>query len=263
MKTPFKLDLKRQDGGKNPDPGAAHDCRILDASGEDLARVEGKRVLYPHETARGIVRAVNGQPRLLSEIERLEKELAQFKATPQDLKLVDLRALSRHSDILFTHIRFEDYELQERFTVVKDGVKHGTNWLEFGECQITNEGRNCFLGARIRDGITDFEHDSCYVARIELVGLQYKFTANHVTYLEANVTPRHEDILIYEPDFVPEKIKGSWKCKEKGCDKHLMLPDGYFCPPIYKNARVVAGRRVSISMGPRWDVIEGREEADE
>lgn len=253
----MKLPIKRK-----PIPNTT-DHRITDASGEDIARVAGKAVAYSDEVARAVVRAVNGQERMTKELERLEQELAQFKATAKGLKTLDLTGLSRHSNILFTHIRFEEYDLQEALTTTgEDGVKRGANWLEFGECNITNEGRNCFIGGRIRDGITDFEHDSCYVVRLELVGLQYKFTNHHVTYLEAHLSPDPDGIRIHAPDFEPEKVEGSWRCKEKHCDKHLMLPDGYFSPPIYPLARVVAGKRVSIMLGPRWDVIEKDEDTE-
>lgn len=77
--------------------------------------------------------------------------------------------------------------------------------------------------------------------------------------IEAFLTTTPEDIRIYPPDFEPEKVKGSWKCKERHCDKHLMLPDGFFTPPMYEFARVVAGKRISITMGPRRTVLEGDE----
>jgi hypothetical protein len=46
-----------------------------------------------------------------------------------------------------------------------------------------------------------------------------------------------------------------------------MLPDpadfdpANFTPPMYEFARVVAGKRISITMGPRWDVIEEEEKS--
>lgn len=240
------------------------DFRVVDASGEDIARVEGKHVAFSREASNIVLRSTRNLERLEKALDEAETELARFKADPKDLKSLDLTKLSRNSHILFTHIKFDD-ELSEVFTTTDDkGHRRGHNWLEFGECVITNEGRTCFIGSRMRDGITDFEHDSCYAVHIDLVGLRYLFTSSHVSHFEAHLTTKHEDIRIHEPDYEPEKTKGAWRCKEKSCeDKHLMLPDGGFTPPIYKFARVVAGRRISITMGPRWDVIEKREESDE
>lgn len=237
------------------------DFRIIDAAaGEDLGRVEGKTIVYPEKTALKIVQSVNAVERLSKDYEKLEAELATYKVAPTGLKTVDLTSLSRRGDKLLTYIQLEDPDLERYFDREENGVKRRDSWLKFGACRITNEGRNCFIGSRMRDGITDFEHDSAYAVHISLIGLQYKFTDNHTSHFEAFLTTTPEDIRIYPADFEPEKVKGSWKCKQSHCDKHLMLPDGFFTPPMYEFARVVAGKRISITMGPRWDVIEGDDE---
>lgn len=236
------------------------DFRVLDAAGEDLARVEGSAVVYPEKTAQSLVQSVNTRDRIRKEYERLEAELATYQVDPTGLKPVDLTNLSRTADKLFTYVQIEDSYLESFFDYEENGAKRRGTWLKFGECRIVNEGRTCFIGSRMRNGITDFEHSSAYVVHIGLIGLQYKFTDNHVSHFEAHLTTAPEDIRIYSPDFDPTKVKGVSTCREKHCDKHLMLPDGYFTPPMYEFARVVAGKRISITMGPRWDVIEGRTE---
>lgn len=235
------------------------DFRIIDGAGEDLGRVDGKMIVYPERTALKIVQSVNALERLSKDYEKLEAELATYKAAPTGLKPVDLMSLSRTSEKLFTYVQLEDCDLERYFEREEDGAKRRDAWLRFGECRIANEGRTCFIGSRLRDGITDFEHDSAYAVHIGLIGLQYKFTDNHVSHFEAFLTTEPEDIRIYPADFDPAKVKGSSKCDYKGCNKHLMLPDGYFTPPMYEFARVVAGKRISITMGPR-DVIEGEDE---
>lgn len=246
----MKLPIKRK-----PIAGSK-DLQLVDAAGESLARVHGSMVAYPEEAARTVLRSVNNQERLLQDLERAEAQLARYRMTPKGLKAIDLSPLTRYSKALFTVVQLEDPSFQDVLTTMKGETKQFNSWLTFGAGSIHNEGRTCFIGSRMRDGITDFEHDSCYAVHLELIGLTYKWTDNHTSYFEAHITPNPDGIRIHEPDFVPEDVKGAWRCKDKDCDKHLMLPDGNYTPPMYKFARVVAGQRVSIRMGTDWDAID-------
>lgn len=227
------------------------DIRIVKTDGTDVGQIKDGIIVYPGDEGLKVVQAVNACERMERELEEAQKELEMFRAVPAQLKAIKLSTISRNSAFLFTHVRLDDFDLQ--------GVLKG-NWLEFGEGLLRNEDRTCFLGGRMAGGVLDFEHDTPYVVRVGLVGLTYKFTEHHVSYFDAHITPDIDDIRIYLEDFDPRKVKGSWACKEcKGENKHWTLPDGCFTPPVYELARVVAGKRVSITMGPRWDVLEGRE----
>lgn len=240
------------------------DIRIIHSkTGEDIGRVaKDGTIVYPGKEGLRIVQAVNGRDHMIKEMADLEKELASYKVSAKGIKPINLYAISRRSDILFTHIRFEDFDLQE---ILKDTTQKPhrlLNWLEFGECRILNEGRTCRIESPIRDGITDFEHDTCKVVCIGLVGLQYKFTSNHVSYFDAFLTPDPEDIRLHSPDFVPEEAGGE-PCEYERCakdDPHLILPEGLYAPPRYEFARAVAGKQVTITMGPRWSVLEPDDE---
>lgn len=240
------------------------DSRITLADDEDIGRISGKHdktacIAYPDELAQQIVRSVNGRERLLQQLDEAHEELTRRRAKKGQLKPIDLTAISRTSDLLFTQITFEDFDLKEALSYEKDGVKHQGVWLKFGECCLSNEGRSCYIGGRIHNDIRDFEHDTPYVVRINLVGLQYLFTDHHISHFEAHITPNPEDIHIYPEGFDPKAVEGSWECDR--CDnKHLMLPDGYFTAPQYELAHVVAGKRISIAFGPRWDVIDKDED---
>lgn len=241
------------------------DIRIVDTkTGEDIGRVaEDGAIVYPGKQGLRIVQSVNACDRMAKEMAELEKELASYKVSAKGIKPVNLDAISRRSDILFTHIRFEDFDLQEVLTDTTQKPHRLLNWLEFGECRILNESRFCRIESPIRDGITDFEHDTCKVVCIGLVGLQYKFTSNHVSHFDACLTPNPEDIQLHSPDFVPEEAGGE-SCEYDHCadTPHLILPEGLYVPPMYEFARVVAGKRVTITMGPRWSVLEPDDDED-
>jgi len=229
------------------------DVRITTPQGEDFGRVENGTILYPDAEALKVVQAVNSRERIDRELADLQRELASYKQSPESLKPLDLRALTRYSDEVFTHIAFDDCRLRDRLVQKTEDRITYLNWLDFGLCEIRNESNTCFLGARMRDGITDFEHDSCYALRIDLVGLKFKYVHAHATVLEAWISPDPDDILIHSPDFIPEDIEDAGPCPHcKGSEKHLMLPGGHFVPPRYDLARVVAGKRISIHLGKRW-----------
>ena len=219
---------------------------VLDQEDQDIGQISGGRVVYPNDVARNLVSAIRGRDQLQRDLALAERELAGYRVSAKDLKPIDLRLISSDSNRVFTQIQFEDDELREIiYASDQDGRRP---WLTFGECSIYNESRMCYLGARILDGIKDYEHDTPYVVRIHLIGLSYRFTSGHISHFEANLTTDPKDILIHEPDFDPLKVLGLGECDQ--CeDKHLVLPEGYFVPPVYKLARLVAGRRVSIMMG--------------
>lgn len=228
--------------------------------GEDIARISGPHdktscIAYPDKLAKEVVRAVNGRRSLLAQLDEANEELARRRAKPSQLKTVNLDTISRSSDKVFTHVRFEDYDLMQALTEERESPGGGTyNWLEFGEACLTLE--NGYLGGRMGHDIRDFEHDTPYVVHIKVIGIRYKFTNHHTSYFEAHITPDPDDIRIYPEGFDPKKVEGAWECKD--CENpHWTLPDGYFKPPVYELAHVVAGKKVTISIGPRWSALEG------
>lgn len=106
-------------------------------------------------------------------------------------------------------------------------------------------------------GVLDFEHDTPYVVSIDLLGLKYSFTNNHVSYFEAHITTDPQEIKIYPNGFKPLKVKEGWEC-ERCKPRHWMLPDGYYVPPVYDLAHVVVGQKITITLGPRWDVLKAK-----
>ena len=244
MKTPIKVVVS--------EPGSG-DARIVDAAREDIGRVHGDKIVYPKEAALEIVRAINQRDRLLKSLDEAQAELDLLKSLPTKLDPIDLSAISRYPNLVFTQVTFDgDSRLND---MCQDANGKPAPWLEFGECDIRNESSTSCISGRMRSGITDFEHDSCYVVRIDLVGLKYSFTDGQISWFEAVITPEIEDIRIHDPSFVPEKVKGAYECDVESCEKHLILPEGYYTPPIYKYAKAVAGKRIRILTGPKWSKL--------
>jgi len=241
-----------------------NDVRITTPQGEDFGRAENGTILYPEEEALKVVQAINARERIDQEMEEMRRELASYKPNAE-LERINLAGITRHPDLVFTHITFARHEMLGKLKPDENSRKHGFKpWLEFGQCSIVNENNNCFIGGRMRDGITDFEHDSCYVVRIDLIGLQYKYTHNHVSTFDAWLTTNPKEIRIHSSDFRPENLEGPdgpYQCEE--CSpRHLILPEGYYVPPMYEQARIVAGQQVVITTGPRWSKLLPDDEED-
>jgi hypothetical protein len=244
------------------------DVRIVQ-DGEDIATATSHGVVYPGELGLKVVQSFNACERMREELDEAHAELARHRAKRSQLKTINLGAISRNSHILWTHIRFEDYYLREALKdenrLLKDENRL-LNWLEFGECSLDNGERRCSISARL-DGSKywGFDHKGTpLVVYIELLGLQFKFMENHVSYFDAHITPDPTEIKVYPADFDPQKVDGVFKCDDGDChekEEHWLLPDGMYHPPQYELAHVVAGKRISIEIGPRWDVIEGRDGA--
>lgn len=240
------------------------DSRIVHLrSGEDIGRISGGHeqtacIAYPDELADEIVKAVNQRPALLSQLNDYEERFGRLKASARKMVqagTLDLRHLSRYPDRGFTHVRFEDYELREAFVKEDDeGHKYLGNWLELGVADLRASGDGSFLGARLGKGITDREHDSAYLVHIDLIGITFKGCWNNVSHFEAHLTTEPKEIKIWTPDFKPTEAEGAEECDGKDYCKrgepHLIIER--FTPPMYEFAHIVAGKRVSISMGPKW-----------
>lgn len=225
------------------------DYRVVE-NDKDLAQVKDGVPVYTRRDSLRIAQSINAAQDMAVRMQKMQTELDLHRVRLEDVKSVDLSALSRNSKDVFTSISFEDFDLHEHLKKEP--------WLTFGESDLRNEQRHCFIGSRMRDGITDPEHDSCYSVHLTLIGLTFLFTYNHVAHFSAFLSPNMSKIRVYEPNFDPTKVKGARRCSDKNCDKHLMLPEGHFQPPVYKYAKAVAGKAVNIMMGPRWDVIEAR-----
>jgi hypothetical protein len=170
---------------------------------------------------------------------------------------LDFTSITRNTDKCRTTVRFENERLNEQ---LKDEEKGILPWLVFGACSLNiHEGRGvASFGARMRDSITDFEHDSCWAVRVDLIGVHFTYVYAHTVMLDAWITTDPREIKLHPQEFVPENVDNVFKCDDPehyGPDHkpHLILPEDLYIPPVYEHARIVAGQRVSIRIGPKWN----------
>ena len=171
----------------------------------------------------------------------------------------DLRGISRAADCCLTTVILRvDWDIKLK-------------WLVFGLAELCrqsdskNDGR-WRLEGRMTSGVTDVEHDSPYVVRLPLIGLQLDGLAvcYHTTHFVAWVDPNDPTgFHVPGPGYDPTKHKNAVLCKVKSCREespkgHILVPPGFYVPPFDPELfRLVRGKQVEIQIGP---VFKGEEE---
>ncbi len=171
---------------------------------------------------------------------------------PKNVPLLDLQVITRNPEEHPARVYLEVH--YERVT-----------WIQCGEVSLRRWGKDnleWYLEARVRDGVTDLEHDSAYAFRLPLVGVQLGELGvhHHITHLIGWISgTREEDFHIPPPEYDPTKIKGAQRCKNGQCLKegpksHIIVPDGYWMPPVNKELfNILRGHKVEITIGSLWD----------
>lgn len=183
--------------------------------------------------------------------------MSRQRPEPEEVKLpplTDLRAVSRDPKRCVTHVYIQ--------TNPWDRERH--EWLIFGAAQLRHQKESSpdgrfRLEGRMTSGVTDFEHDSAFVVRLPLIGVQFDglLIHNHYAFLVGWVDPDGaDDFHVPGPGYDPTKHKDAHRCKMKECVKedpksHIIVPEGFYVPPfdpeLYK---LVRGKRVEIRIGP-------------
>jgi hypothetical protein len=132
-----------------------------------------------------------------------------------------------------------------------------TEWIRCGEIDLFERDSHHHKGVwqlkAFLDKVTDFEHDSASAFRFELVGVEF----NHITYggttLSGWIKAGDPEAFRVSPDpnYNPLLLKGTTKCRQcKGKDSHLIVPEGYYIPPIDEDFyNLCSGRKVEIRTG--------------
>jgi hypothetical protein len=136
-------------------------------------------------------------------------------------------------------------------------------WLTFGEANIQkfeNQSRY-LLKSYLLEGTTDFEHDSAYVLRLPLIGLEFGDLYYHRTSFSAIIDPNNpEDFRVPGSGYDPFKMKEIVRCKDGSCAKHphWIVPEGYYAGAPFDRElfEVVRGKKVEITVSP---VVKPRE----
>jgi hypothetical protein len=133
-------------------------------------------------------------------------------------------------------------------------------WLRAGGATLRWHKNGAELRAYLRDGATDFEHDSAFAFTLPLIGLQmdYGFGVCGSIYFEGWVSPDPEMFRVPGPGYDPlSSSYTSTLCSGKDCggEPHrIVASENYSGPPHDKSVdqrqALVAGRRVSIQLYP-------------
>lgn len=159
--------------------------------------------------------------------------------------LIDLTKICRDAAKLSTTILiYTDYERSE--------------WLRLGQCRLRARESNqkgIWELAAYLENATDFEHDSAFALKMELVGVMFEGIEYGQTSFQAWIkSDDPEDFRVPNAGYDPRKHKDTARCKEKQCEDkgHYIVPEGFYVPPpnieLYE---AVKGRRIEVQTGLR------------
>jgi hypothetical protein len=159
---------------------------------------------------------------------------------------LDLKSVTRDSDLVVTDIKIYtgDYSKGSGFQ----------DWISCGSVDLRapTGPSPWMLNARAKEGITDFEHDSAYIFRIPVVGVELSFISNGYTYLKGYIGGDVDDLRVpMETGYDPLKLKGTKTCKS--CKKpHPIVEEGFWAGPkcTHKDWLALVSRRIEICFGP-------------
>lgn len=168
-----------------------------------------------------------------------------FAPAPVKPGLLDLSKLCRDADQISTTIAiWTDFTRSE--------------WLRLGQIRLRQRDSYHYRGiwelAAYLSNATDFEHDSAFVMKMELTGVNFQSIEYGQTVFEAWIKsddPEHFRVPVV--DYNPLKHKDTKECKDKHCrrdEPHVIVPEGFYLPP--PNAELfemVRGRRIEVTTG--------------
>lgn len=122
-------------------------------------------------------------------------------------------------------------------------------WIRLGQSQLRyHEGMSAWrLGAYLGN-LTDPEHDSAYLLRLPLIGVEFKGVDYGIAQVNAWIHPTDGyEFRVPDADYTPE----TERCVTcKGKNSHLMVDGDHYCPPHNKELYdSVRGLQVRIYMG--------------
>jgi hypothetical protein len=187
----------------------------------------------------------------------MRRKEVQFPKLDTTKLETDLRDISRESDVCSTIVRLSlDWDRDSPRRPVID-------WLKFGQANLrrhndsSHDGRYS-IEAYLKEGVTDFEHDSAYALRLPLVGVQLASlpVLYHNTILVGWVDSAHdegyEEFHVPRPGYNPMEHPKAVTCEDEHCaEKHIIVPEGFYVPPFdLELFNFVRGKRVEIIIGP-------------
>ena len=138
-----------------------------------------------------------------------------------NIQSIDLRPITRRSDVLGAVFRIQDEEY------------NWVPWIKCGEIKLQKDNRygdEFRVCAHLRDGATDFEHDSAYAFAFDAIGVTYEMTEGHNTFLSGWFKPDPDSFCVPDEGYDPFSIEGAVKCQN--CESgHVIVPEGCYMPP--------------------------------
>lgn len=135
------------------------------------------------------------------------------------------------------------------------------SWIKLHDISLTQSDRgnrrgSWQLGAYWGDNVTDGEHDSAYILRLELSGVELDMVHYGITTITGVITGDVSDFHVPPPgyDALIDEHPETIICKEcRKRDKtqlhHVMVPEGYYVPPEQPELYAqMVGRRVEITI---------------
>lgn len=176
---------------------------------------------------------------------RVRRSDGEFPVIPPNM---DFRPLSRNADKIATTITlYTDHERSE--------------WIKLGEIQLRERDSHHFkgiwtLGAYLLNA-TDNEHDSAWLLKMELVGVEFTSVEYGQTHFQGFIrADMEEDFRVPPPDYAPFEGKDARTCKGTRKD-YCKWADGkphpiakYIPDANVELFNIVRGRRVEVTTGP-------------
>jgi len=135
---------------------------------------------------------------------------------------------------------------------VADQNSKMVRWITCGQIEINSPNSMGFrtVGARLCDGITDFEHDSAWAFSFNVIALQFEFLRSGRMHFSGFIAPYSQgDSEIRMPQTAKELVADLSECqvcRERNEDTHMMTGTYIPAPRPPGDFRDLYGRRVEI-----------------
>lgn len=159
---------------------------------------------------------------------------------PHGQSLLDLTSVTRPGAV--TSIMLDDYERIE--------------WIRCGVTVVQRRDRQPWrLGARAREGVTDFEHDSAWIFQIPLVGVALDMIDMGTVFVTGYIAGDPGDLRVpTSADYDPARHPEASLCDGRHCgmgSHPIVAPDYWAGPPADEKLwRRLVGRRLDIRIRP-------------
>ena len=162
----------------------------------------------------------------------------------QPIPTLDLRKYCRSSDVVETNVFLKwDWRSQHEFL-----------WLKLGEVRLnqreSSHNRHLWRFDAYLEEATDFEHDSAYILRMELIGVTFESLYYGRTNITAFINPNLDLNENFDTFNVPSE---GYDPYAEGKQPHKVVVEGNYLPPnnpdLYEK---IKGKRIEIRTGKVW-----------